>query len=352
MSRQDPPIHRRMLVPLCTAAVVALVGLSLARHWLPGPVRAQRDTVVGSVAVPGSASPAANPVPDGTIPMDQLRDATLDIPAWPADNLVCPAGRQRLRNGTVEVGGGRRIYLLRAYYGDVDRDGAPETLVEIGCVTQTGSDQLLALERTGSGAISTLGRVVATTGGIRALRDITIGTSGVIQVGVGDYLACCGDPTVVQWQERAYGWTGTDFRQLTGPTQFPPNPQVTEVTVNTGALALGPAVNGVRWGTLTVTVTLVRPTVPDRLRIRFHPPPDLRRAGSGWPPCQDLDGGAFECDVVAPALGGSRTYLFDFSRPATSAGGGQLALDVHGVRQGVVLQDANPWDNQPTVPIR
>jgi hypothetical protein len=352
MSGQDSPARRRLLIPLCTVAVVALVGLPLAFYWLPGSIPAQRGTAIGSAPSTSPASPAASSAPGEMIPMDQLRDATLDIPAWPTDNLVCPAGRQRLRNGVVDVGGGKRLYLLHAYYGDVDRDGVPETLVEIGCITQTGSDQLLALERTESGAIITLGQVVATTGGIRALRDITIGTAGVIQVSVGDYLACCGDPTVAQWQERAYGWTGTGFRQLAGPTQFPPNPQVTDVMVNAGGLVLGPAANGVRWGTLTVTVTLVRPTIPDQLWIAFYPPPDLHRAGSGWPPCQDLDGGGFECDAVAPALGGSRTYLFDFSRPARAVGGGQLTLNVHGVRQGVVLQDANPWDNQPTIPVR
>jgi hypothetical protein len=53
------------------------------------------------------------------------------------------------------------------------------------------------------------------------------------------------------WQWRSYGWSGQGFGQVGGPSAFPVNPSVTETVLAAGELVLGPAIDGVRHGTLT-----------------------------------------------------------------------------------------------------
>src|SRR5690349_1409747 len=107
--------------------------------------------------------------------------------------------------------------------------------------------------------------------------------SGQIAVKVGDFQRCCGDETPQLWQTRTYGWSGHDFRQTGGPTAFPVNTSVTETGLTVSELVLGPATNGIRHGTLTVTVTYLRGAKPAHLVLNIGPPDGLQRDGNAWP---------------------------------------------------------------------
>jgi hypothetical protein len=57
----------------------------------------------------------------------------------------------------------------------------------------------------------------------------------------------------VQFQWRGYRWNGSAFTQISGPTKFPPNKKVNDLSVTTTDLVFGPPVDGVRHGSMTVT---------------------------------------------------------------------------------------------------
>ncbi|MEU7875787.1 hypothetical protein [Dactylosporangium sp. NPDC049140] len=367
-----PPHSRRWRIALLATLVVLVLAIPIALFVVlhgdsntqpagtPPAAGPSPGVTTSAPAAPSPAAPPAQAAPDGRIPLDQLKNATLDIPAWPTDNLTGPSGKLKFVDGEVTVPPDaafpfvRHIIIFGATYGDVDRDGAQETLASIGCVVEGGSMQLVAFDRTASGAIVTMGQVVATRGEIRVIgtTDVKVRNDGTIAVKVGDFQGCCGDETPQQWQTRAYGWTGRDFRQTSGPTAFPVSANVTDSGVTAGELVLGPSVNGVRHGTVTVTVTYVRGAKPDHLVLDFSPPDGLQVDGNAWPAVHPGYGTGFWVDLPTPAAGGKVTYTFAFSRPATATGS-ELGLHLTAANtKNVGLAESNPYDNTVTVHIR
>ncbi|GAA1036342.1 hypothetical protein GCM10009557_46840 [Virgisporangium ochraceum] len=367
----EPPPHRRWIrVALITALAVLLVAAPLALYLLlngedsggsggGGPVPSE---VPSASAVP-SGQPSATtgvPAPDGRISPDVLRNATIDVPAWPTDNLTGLSGRVAFHNGQVLIPPDSRFPFERhmvigaVTYGDLDRDGATETVVQISAVIQGGGVQLVALDRNRAGAIVTMGTVVAATGAIRDIDGAAgrVTGDGVVEARVADFQRCCGDETPQTWQKRGYTWDGSRFRQTTGPVSFPPNPSVTETGFDAGELVFGPAVDGVRHGTLTVTVRHVRGTRPHHLVLLFEPAPGIERDGSSWPPVQVAPNGHLTVELPTPATGASATYTFAFRRPATATDD-EFGLDLRGATAGgVLLSESNPWDGQHRVTVR
>jgi hypothetical protein len=299
----QPPGRRWRIVLVAAAAVMVLAIPMVLFFVLRGDSGRQlvnpSPTGGPSATTPASPVPTATatgePVPDGRIPLAELKNATLDIPAWPADNLTGVHGRLTFVNGDVlsppdaTFPFERHIIIFNVMYGDVDRDGAQETVAVIGCVVQGGSEQLVAFDRDRDGNLVTLGTVVATTGDVRTIDSTTVRVrnDSTIAVKVGDYQRCCGDETPMLWQTREYRWNGDRFRQVSGPTSFPVNPSVTETGATVGELVFGPATDGTRHGTLTVTVTYLRGARPDHLWLEFNVPADVQRDGSAWPPTTD-----------------------------------------------------------------
>jgi hypothetical protein len=329
--------------------------------WLP-------TLIILAVSLPLSAYPlmggalaatAEPPAPSGHIPMATLREATLDVPPWPADNVQGPSGLLRFHHGSVPVEPrttpdgeppyGESIVILSVTYGDVDHDGAQETIVELGCMIEGGSKQLVAYDRDSAGHIVSLGRVAATTGPIRDIRAASarVSGSGVVTALVGDYQRCCDDRTPQIWQTRGYALRHGRFEQVGGPVRMPVNPHVTELRVTAGDLTLGPATAGYRTGAVDVTVTHRRGAHPRRVTLWFYPPAGLERSGAGWPPVTGRTD-SFGVTVAAPAAGGSVTHRFTFRRAATIPGG-ELSVEITTVPR---MSQAVPWDSTATVPIR
>ncbi|GAA4473937.1 hypothetical protein GCM10023170_095800 [Phytohabitans houttuyneae] len=363
--------HRRRLwlTVAAVAAVVLLVPLlayAIARTGgeddqpaAPRPTQpAPTEPAVPSPTTAPTEPPAA--VPDGRIPMSVLRNATVFIPAWPSDAFVIgPSGWVRFTNGQNTPANGDPLHLTEAAYGDVDHDGAQETVVSVFAGYEGGSWQLLALDRDANGKIMTIGRVVATTGQIKRIGDFSVTQAGYVRVRVADFLVCCGeDGTLPQWQTRSYAWRSGKFVLVAGPSTFPPNPRVTDLAVSAAALVLGPAVDGVRHGTLRVTVTVRKVVRPDHVALMFQMPADLIREGDGWTGERvEPQGGGIVWvhldNMYAPAVGASRTYAFNLGRTGTASQEGSLAVTVAGrTDANKAMADVHADDNAVTVAIR
>ncbi|MFC3992560.1 hypothetical protein [Actinoplanes siamensis] len=305
-----------------------------------------------------AASVAPTPAPDGRIPLAALREATLDVPGWPADNVRGPSGPLRFHDGSVtieprETPDGQPPYaqsvtILSAAYGDVDRDGADETVVLLGALIEGGSKQLVAYDRDRAGHIVALGRVAATTGEVRDIRadSARVDAAGAVSALVGDYQRCCDDDTPQIWQTRSYALRDGRFEQVGGPTRMPLNPHVTQTRVTAGKLALGAATGGYRYGTVDVTLTHRRGAHPEKITLWFYPPDGLERTGAGWPAVTTRPDG-FGVTVPAPPAGGSVTHTFGFRRPAALSGG-ELSLEI---TTAPPMGQALPWDSSAAAPV-
>jgi hypothetical protein len=297
--------------------------------------------------------------PDGRISLAALREATLDVPAWPADNVQGPSGRLRFHQGEVPVEPrtvtdgqppfGDSVMIQSVTYGDVDHDGADETIVVLGCLIEGGSKQIVAYDRDATGAIVSLGQVTATTGAVRDIRDTRVRVTGAGEVTapVADYQRCCADRTPQIWQTRGYALRAGRFEQVSGPKRMPVNPRVTSTQVSTGALTLGRAKNGFRYGSVQVTVTHHSGARPKQVTLTFYPPAGLQRSGDDWPRVRNTPD-SFSVTVPAPAAGDSVTRRFTFRRPAATTGG-ELPIDLATVPE---MSPAIPWSTTVTAPIR
>ncbi|GAA3455191.1 hypothetical protein GCM10018962_70240 [Dactylosporangium matsuzakiense] len=370
----EGPDRRRRRVRYVLIAVAVLVLVVPIGVWLlmhrggagsagPAPVVSSPSAAASASAGPSPAQGSRTPTPaapDGRIAAATLKNATLEIPAWPADNLTGPSGRVTFTDGqflpppSATQPDRQRLAMYDIVYGDVDRDGAGETVAAIFCGWQGGSTQIVAFDRNRAGAIVTVGRVVATTGEIRTIGFDTMRVlaDGTVRVTVGDYLRCCGDETPTLSQTRGYRWDGHAFVQVSGPTSFPLNPAVTETGLTVGELVLGPASNGVRHGTLTVSVTYTRGVKPGAIELTFYRTSPLLRDGSGWPPVRDDGYGAWSIERPAPAIGATATYTFAFSSAATDVPQ-PFDLTARGVSaDGTVLAESNPFNDNATVTVR
>jgi hypothetical protein len=314
-----------VLVPLAVYAIVE-GGEEGGSHSALAPV--EPAATEPAPTQPAPTEPAEGPsVPDGRIPIGELWNATLDIPAWPEDALaIGPSGHLTFTDGECPEppNSGVGIWLSLpedVAYGDVDGDGAQETVVNVWShLGQGGSWQVLALDRDQEGAIITLGLVTVTTGPIKTIDDHIQVVDGAIQVSVGDYLACCGDDaTINQWQTRTYAWQSGRFAQVAGPSEFH-NPRITDLSVSAEDLVLAAPVGGVRHGTLRLSVTVDEPVVPHHLSPHFWYPAGLEREGATWTgtPVDTGEGGVEVLVEVDPpgSVGATRTYTFGFSAAA------------------------------------
>jgi len=273
--------HRQRVRVAVVAVAVAVVAISagvLATPSLRGtaPMPGQTGTgtpppssVTGS-PVPiysGDPHPACDQagglqVPAGGIPLADLCDGTIDVPAWPSNYYTsfCPTGPLTFEQGAIPAVANIAVELGRnglgmdtsLTYVDIDGDGDAETIVLLGC----GNDsQVMAFDRAGDGTIHTIGIIVQTSAALPRLIAVQAGPAGQIQVEVADYFAGVNDdPSIAQHQTRVYRYDGTGFAQTGGATSFPPNPGLADMAVTSTALAFGPVVDGQRTATFTVAV--------------------------------------------------------------------------------------------------
>ncbi|GAA0504875.1 hypothetical protein Ade02nite_70870 [Paractinoplanes deccanensis] len=365
----EPPEKKRHTWRVALVAALATLALLVPLVIALLLRRGDEAETPAVPAPPSSGTPSPSrprAVPDGHIALATLQNATLTIPPWPKDNVRGPSGRLRFRDGVVPIEQettpaphgpprGMEIVILDVAYGDLDRDGADETVARIGCLIEGGSQQVVAFDRNAAGRIVTMGTVVATTGAIRDIGagSVRVSDDGVVTARVADYQVCCDDRTPQVWQRRGYRWAGGHFDQVSGPVRMALNPYVTDVAVTAGELVLGPAVDGFRYGTVAVTVRHVRGTRPAQALIEFFPSEGLERAGTAWPAV--ITGPRIpwmRVSLAPPPARGSHTYTFAFRRPA-GISGGSLEIEAGGAgKASAALSDSMVWNNGATVAIR
>jgi hypothetical protein len=301
---QPPPVHRphgrRTVIIAVLSGVAVVIGLVFGGYLLVrGPHHGAAPAPGGGSSGPSSAGAGASPPATANgavrpITLDELAHSVLEVPAWPGQpaGLGWPSGRVAMTGNPTLVpnaaGDSVRIELDKLGYADVDHNGTQDAVVRLRAYIQGGDSQVLAFTRRPDGGVATLGQVVAsgTNTPVEAVFDVRAEADGSVSAQVGDIHVCCGvgdDVPLRQW--RRYDWTGAGFTQVAGPVTFPPNPRITELAVSTTSLVLGPPVDGVREGRLTVTYRNNGPSpVPDlRLEVNARDQVPLRIVtGPGW----------------------------------------------------------------------
>jgi hypothetical protein len=108
-----PPAPRRrgLCITLIAAAAVLVPAIPFILYFVLRGNPRQEATNPPATTGPTATVPAApvptptvshgTPAPDGRIPLSGLKNATLDIPTWPADNLTGLSGRLTFVEGEV-----------------------------------------------------------------------------------------------------------------------------------------------------------------------------------------------------------------------------------------------------------
>lgn len=351
--------HRVRVITVSSLAAVLVLGpaaayaaLGFDRDGTP-PVTTTPDPTVRPT-IPATSAP---PLPDGRIPAEQLRSSTLDVPAFPGmAPAMCPNGKLAFVNGIYPKGGQLGdpgvLEIVKTVHARSAVGGSFVTATLIRCqfADGDGSTQVVAYNRDAAGGTMFVGVVV----GSKVL-DVAEEPAGGIRAEVYDRAACCGyAPEMKQKQWRTYGWNGSGFVQIDGPTAFPPNPFVTDLVVTASNLKFGPAQNKRRSGSMTVVVRNKGPFASPKQRVQLD-------GGVNWVPTRPVlvraDGATCHDDVQRPycehgvlASGAEYTIRLDFTLSDLKAEPWQVTVEVSSYISGD-LEDLVRPDNRTTFTI-
>ncbi|MEU7651112.1 hypothetical protein [Micromonospora taraxaci] len=364
--------RRRMTaVAVAAVAVVLVVAPVVANAALrddrnpPVPAESVEPTPPPTSAPPtptptGSPSTTTSPpsAPDGRISRAQLLATRVDLPSWPS-NLAeqgCTTSNVRLKTNATDLFVSE-LANDAFRYGDVDDDGAVETLAVVSCrYAEASAKQVVAFDRNPDGRIVTLGRVVRTGDGFDDVLAVEINRNGSVEVRVADIVPCCGIPTyLVREQVRTYRWDGERFGQTDGPTAFGKDPRLTDLRLSMShELVDVPGADTRRKLTTVFTVTNAGPL--DAPQMAFQSIDVGERAGGDWSKCDPNPAPQQyvpSCLLPGVPAGESRRYTFVQLVPA------KPGADAHIRTFEVELYDAQdrPWpdlkpaDNRVRSPI-
>ncbi|MBM0234029.1 hypothetical protein JNW91_20580 [Micromonospora sp. STR1_7] len=327
-----------------TATALALFGGSAVGYAAmngpdhrPGPVDPTPSISV-SPTPSDLASPTLSPsatsgspisaAPDGRISRSQLLGTAVNLPAWRAGR-GCPTSSVRITADDREGAN----WLLALDHGDVDGDGAVETVALVQCVLGTGGPmQVVAFDRDEEEKVVTLGRVVATTiDKPQWLFALDVVDDGTVRVQVGDIAPGGGWPG--EWSQRqwrGYRWKGSAFAQVSGPTSFGPNPHSADLAVTATELVLSTADDGSRTGETTVRIRNKGTAAVPHATLRLNVPSAVRPDVDGWGPCGNEPQETSQpvtCDLGRIAAGAEVTLTLSF-RAAVGATVGKGSADV------------------------
>lgn len=287
----------------------------------------------GSGTAAGAPTPGA---PNGQLTIDELLPYKYDLESWhgePGGAVAnCPTKQVTLHYNSVDLG---LVNISKVVHGDVDHDGAPETVAILSCqFGQASRQQVVYFDRDDDGYVELRSQVVSGSdakGGIQRIYDVEIDApTGGIGVQVGDRFACCSQSDEQsEHQQRWYTWDGQRFAQTDGPTAFTPRPiDDFDLTVSAEPVQFGAASGGVRTGKLAITVKngsavnapgvqfkLLSPDVGGRLPVGSVTFTASSGASADCPAAQD---GNLLCHFPALASGATRTYTFTVTAPAAA----------------------------------
>lgn len=370
------PPHRRRRTWLVLGIVLAVLVAAIA---LVGYLMVDRSanrsggTGGGTATNPPAAAPTTAgaqpaqptaPAPTGGIPRAELLNGTFDIPAWPADT-PWPASAKMTKqvhftDGRSATGpDGAYVAIRKVTYVDVNRDNSLETLALLSLTAQGSSDQVAVFTRNASGSIVPFGQVVAThpngpRGVIKTIADLRPAANGRVDVQVGDDVPCCGvEPGMVLYQWRTYGWTGSAFVQVGGPTAFGVDTRFPNLVLAPTQISLGAPVSGVRHGVLALTISTHGTVAAGRMKLAISlSGTGLTPEGPGW--TGYLGGSSWDTTMAAPAPGHSVTLRLGVSRPVSQDGAtGAVQVRLWPLDElGNLSKDGWFDDNDLAVPVR
>jgi hypothetical protein len=357
--------HRRRVrvvaAGVLTAALIAVPAMALAvdggPRRVPPPPADRTVEPTPSLPAPAPSAPStpratSEPPPlSGRFSTEELGNATLEIPTWPdyaAD--TCPSGNVRFRDGRAALPGvvEHDVRIKEVIHVDVDRDGTDETAARFVCLGLAETDnKVLVFDRDRAGKVVTFGQVLTESGDIGGI--IAIRKSGTsVEVRVVDYFDGVAND-LMQFQWRAYSWNGDRFVQSGGPTAFPPNPKVTDLSVAGQDLRLTPVAADVLGGTLTVTIRNEGPHSAARPKVVVHlsawlsvarPPAGCTSVRSA----SDLD---LTCNLAELQVRADVDLVFAVKAPAWIGTGAtyRAAVESSSASGGPRYPDAKPADN-------
>ncbi|WP_433127399.1 hypothetical protein ACQPWW_31160 [Micromonospora sp. CA-240977] len=352
-------------VVLVVAPVVANAALNNDDRTPPVPAESVTPTPPAPSAPPtppptGSASPNTAPTaPDGRISRAQLLATRVDLPNWQPGEMEggCATAKVRLRTNTDNT------YVSELAenafrYGDLDGDGAVETVAVVSCrYGEASAKQVVAFDRDREGRIVTLGRVVRTGDGFDDIRATEVNRSGSVEVRVADIQPCCGTPSYLRREQvRTYRWDGERFSQTDGPTAFGRDPRLTDLRLSMTHQLTDVAGADTR-RTLTTVFTVTNAGPVDAPQVAFHGIEVGERAGGDWSRCDPNPPPQADnptCLLPGVPAGESRRYTFVQLVPGTPRPDAQVQrfFVVHCDAQDRWWPDLKKDDNGVDSPIR
>lgn len=254
--RRSSQIGRRRtaagLVGTAAGIVVVLVvswqllGRPLAA---PGPVPATHPPTTPSPTAP-------EPTPAEPLP-GPLDNATLKVAPWPryGDLGNCGTGPFQIVGGQSPVEGKQLTVFVWSSI-ELTLNGTPGYAAVVSCFGpgEGRVEQVLAYQQTTDGP-ALIGRVVASDGvDITGFEKLSSPAPDEVSVDVVEQTVPGSAPPAyaILHQQRTYRLSAGAFRQVAGDTTFHATPA--GLTLQAGPLAYGPAVQGCRSGTMTLTI--------------------------------------------------------------------------------------------------
>jgi hypothetical protein len=248
-SRWVAPLLAAATVIAVVCGVIVISAVSAHKHrrpasptgvLTPSPTPTRTSTAAPSgtptsspTARPSRSTPSSTGTGSAADPRRiDLANAVIDLPAWPASwsslENDCPSGARQFHAGKSTVAGSRWASYLDGppRYADLDGQSGDEALLTIRCQNgESNPPLLLALKPMPDGSLKTLGAINAQ--GPELLNydpdTITIDGSTVLVEMMGPITG----PGFLgaDKQLRGYAYSAGRFRQVSGPTAFPPIPK-------------------------------------------------------------------------------------------------------------------------------
>jgi hypothetical protein len=210
------------------------------------------------------------------ITMDEVLETPLEVPAWGWGKEKCPlTGRQHVvqANPSAADSEAAQVVAVRFVWANLDNYPQTEAAVLLQCRVGRAvvTAQVIALDRDKSGAIVTVGQIIASTDAVRGIWDIAEHGRRGLYADVSDTISCCAIPKELEiHQQRAYGWDGQRFALIGEPAEFKQRADLTDLDVTASELALGPPMYGQREGAMSVTVHNRSARASTRFAVEFE----------------------------------------------------------------------------------
>lgn len=304
-----------------------------------------------------------DPTPTALLTVNDLIGRPVELPPWPdlpaAGALACPRG-MITSAFQFEPSGAVAVTIKSIITVDVNSDRRPDLVAALSCLHSSLSgevalEQVVAFSGTPGGPVSVIGQVTTTS--MDAREVVTLGSrtsQDTVTVRFRDHLAAA--VNVARIQERTYSFDGAAFRQIDGPTEFGPNPDLVSVVMIAEPLVMRPAESAATTGTLRIVVRSVGPGAVTALKFMIEVRNGYTIADPTCIPTSDSHNDPdpfYRCGSGPLAPGQERVLTYAVTGPATVTADPPTAFAavVSAVSPKGPLAEAALGDNFATIPV-